>query len=95
MFGKERAFKPVCEILESRQERYTWKTAKYLNRQLSNRGCPIGKKEIGDLLIDHSRSRGRTVRYSSSPARKSPDLLWDPISFVDELKTLHRMPLDT
>ena len=95
MSEKERAFELACEILASRQERFAWKTAKYLSKQLRERGCPIGKKELEDLLIVHSRSRGRVVRYSSFPAKKSLDLLWGHVLLVGELKTLPNITLDT
>jgi len=94
MFEKERAFELACEILESRQERYAWKTAKYLSKQLCDRGCLIEKKEPEDLLIAHSRSRERVLRYSSFPAKKSLDLLWGHVSLVAELKTLPNITLD-
>ena len=95
MSDKEEAFKLACEILPSRQERFAWKTAKYLSKQLRERGCAIGKKECEDLLIEHSKSRKRVVRYSSFPAKKSLDLLWGHISLVGELKTLPSIDLDT
>ncbi len=95
MSENDRAFELACEILASRQERFAWKTAKYLSKQLRERGCTIGKKQLEDLLVAHSRSRKRVVRYSSFPAKKSLDLLWGHVSLVDELEGLPSITLDT
>ena len=95
MNENERAFEAVCKILASREERFAWKTAKYLSAQLRGQGYAIGKKQLEELLIAHSRLKNRVVRYSSFPAKKSLDLLWGHVSLVDELGALPNITLDT
>jgi hypothetical protein len=95
MYDNKRALRIVSEILANRQERYAWKTAKYLSKQLGRRGCHISKEKLEDLLIDHTQTPNREIRYSIFPAKKSLDLLWGHVSLIGELRTLPNVDLDT
>jgi hypothetical protein len=95
MYDNDEALKLVSQILANRQERYAWKTAKYLSKQLGKRGCHISKEKLEDLLIAHTQTPNRKIRYSSFPAKKSLDLLWGHVSLIGELSTLPNVDLDT
>src|SRR5829696_2643580 len=94
MYDNERALKIVSEILANRQERYAWKTAKYLSKQLGRRGCPISKEKLEDLLIAYTQTPNREIRYSSFPAKKSLGLLWGHVSLIGELRMLPNVDLE-
>ena len=95
MSDTDGTLKLVSQILTNRQERYAWKTAKYLSKQLGKRGCHLSKEKLEDLLIAYTQTPNRKIRYSSFPAKKSLDLLWGHVSLVGELSTLPNVDLDT
>lgn len=94
MSTAETSLRLVREILESRQERFAWKTAKYLSAQLRKRGCAIDAKSLDALLVEHARSPGSVLRYSAFPARKNLDVLWGHKKVVGELASLPNLTLD-
>ena len=88
------ALDQVCDILASRQERFAWKTAKYLSGQLKKHGCSIDPEVLDNLLIEHARSPGAVLRYSAFPARKNLDTLWGHKDLVGDLASLPNLTLD-
>ena len=94
MSNAKTALRHVCDILESRQERFAWKTAKYLSSQLETRGCSIETEDLETLLIEHARSPGAVLRYSAYPARKNLDTLWGHKNLVGKLASLPNLTLD-
>jgi hypothetical protein len=96
MCDDDRALDLVSQILANRQERYAWKTAKYLSKQLGKRGCHISKEKLEDLLIAYTtETPNPEIRYSSFPAKRTLDLLWGHVSLIGELSTLPNVDLDT
>jgi hypothetical protein len=89
----ETALRHVCDILASRQERFAWKTAKYLSSQLKKRGCSIDPKALDTLLIEHAKSPRAFLRYSAFPARNNLDTLWGHKALVGELASLPNLTL--
>jgi hypothetical protein len=95
MSDDDRALELVSQILANRQEKYAWKTAKYLSKQLGKEGCHISKEKLEDLLIASAQTPNRKIRYSSFPAKRTLDLLWGHVSLIGELSTLPNVDLDT
>jgi len=74
--------------LLKRADRYPWKTARYLSRQLPD-DLRIGAGALENALLEHARSPERVVRYSFFPARKTLDLLW---GHVDNVRDFAKLP---
>lgn len=91
--GKE-ILRRVCEILGSRQERFAWKTARYLAKQLGKDGLAIKAEALDKLLEDYAESDNAVVRYSAFPARRNLDTLWGHKAIVGELTSLPRLTLE-
>ncbi len=94
MTDSETTLAQVIEILESREERFAWKTAKYLAGQLRKSGLAIDAEALDALLIEHARLPEAVLRYSAFPARKNLDTLWGHKDIVGELASLPNLTLD-
>ena len=96
MCDDDRALDLVSQILANSQERYAWKTAKYLSKQLGKRGCHISREKLEDSLIAYTtQTANPEIRYSSFPAKRTLDLLWGHVSLIGKLSTLPNVDLDT
>jgi len=86
----EQIIEKVSQVLSGLNEDKPWMTAKGLSKRLNERFSPY---EIESVLMEHSKSESRTIRYSFYPSKKTLDLLWGHTKVVREkryLPELHR-----